>query len=78
MKYLSIIFISFLLPLTTAAQIYYSEAYNIKVTEENDSINDPFTGGFNNAQFSEIDLNQDGKLDYAEAQMMFIIIIVVG
>ncbi|MDB4061105.1 T9SS type A sorting domain-containing protein [Vicingaceae bacterium] len=63
MKYLSIIFISFLLPLTTAAQIYYSEAYNIEVTEENDSINDPFTGGFNNAQFSEIDLNQDGIMD---------------
>ena len=26
-------------------------------------------------QFNQLDLNQDGKLDYAEAQMMFIIII---
>jgi len=29
-------------------------------------------------QFNQLDLNQDGKLDYAEAQMMFIIIIVEG
>lgn len=27
-------------------------------------------------QFNQLDLNQDGKLDYAEAQMMFIIIII--
>jgi len=29
-------------------------------------------------QFNQLDLNQDGKLDYAEAQMMFIIIIMEG
>ena len=29
-------------------------------------------------QFNQLDLNQDGKLDYAEAQMMFIIIVVEG
>ena len=29
-------------------------------------------------QFNQLDLNQDGKLDYAEAQMMFIIVIVEG
>ena len=29
-------------------------------------------------QFNQLDLNQDGKLNYAEAQMMFIIIIVEG
>lgn len=32
----------------------------------------------NEQQFNQLDLNQDGKLDYAEAQMMFIIIIVEG
>ncbi|MFT6166967.1 MAG: hypothetical protein ACJASF_001661 [Vicingaceae bacterium] len=63
MKYLSIIFISLLAPLTTAAQIYFSEAYNIEATEANKPINHPFTGGFNSAQFSEIDLNQDGIMD---------------
>ena len=29
-------------------------------------------------QFNQLDLNQDGKLDYAEAQMIFIIIVVEG
>ena len=29
-------------------------------------------------QFNQLDLNQDGKLDYAEAQMMFIIVVVEG
>ena len=63
MKYLSIIFFSLIAPLTTAAQIYYSETYSIKVTQANKPIEHPFTGGFNSAQFSEIDLNQDGVMD---------------
>ena len=29
-------------------------------------------------EFNELDLNQDGRLNYAEAQMMFIIIIIEG
>ena len=29
-------------------------------------------------QFNQLDLNQDGKLNYAEAQRMFVIIIVEG
>ena len=29
-------------------------------------------------QFNQLDLNQDGRLNYAEAQMMFIIIIIEG
>ncbi len=63
MKYLCIIIVYLLTSLTTYAQIYYSEAYEIEATKENDSIKYPFTGGFNTAQFSEIDLNQDGIMD---------------
>ena len=60
MKYLTLIIVSLILPFTAVAQIYYSEAHNIEVTDGSQPIEDPFTGGFNTAQFSGIDLNQDG------------------
>ena len=63
MKYLTLIIVSLILPFTAVAQIYYSEAHNIEVTDGSQPIEDPFTGGFNTAQFSEIDLNQDGIMD---------------
>jgi len=63
MKFLSIFVISFLAPLTLLAQIYFSEALNIEAVEGTTKIDHPFTGGFNTAQFSEIDLNLDGIMD---------------
>jgi len=63
MKNSLLLFLSFAAPFTISAQIYYSEAYDIEALSENKVIAHPFTGGFNNAQFSEIDLNQDGIMD---------------
>ncbi|MFT6946282.1 MAG: hypothetical protein ACJARP_000693 [Vicingaceae bacterium] len=63
MKYIALIICFLFTQLTSNAQIYFSEALNIEVTEGAEQIEHPFTGGFNNAQFSEIDLNQDGVMD---------------
>jgi len=55
-----IYFISFQL----SAQYNYEEADSSITVELNGQIIDaPFTGGYNTAQFSEFDLNQDGTLD---------------
>jgi hypothetical protein len=63
MKYIALIICFLFTQLTSNAQIYFSEATNIEVTEGAKQVEHPFTGGFNNAQFSEIDLNQDGVMD---------------
>ena len=63
MKYLAILVMFFCSSLTVVAQIYFSEALKIEAIEGTKKIDHPFTGGFNNAQFSEIDLNQDGVMD---------------
>ena len=63
MKYFAIFVIFFFTSLTVVAQIYFSEALKIETFEGTKKIEHPFTGGFNNAQFSEIDLNQDGIMD---------------
>jgi len=62
MKFLFIV-ITFLSYSTLFSQIFYSEAFNIKVVSENSEMPQPLTGGFNTPQFSEIDLNQDGIMD---------------
>ena len=71
MNFLQTFLILTLLPLTSVAQIYYMETNDIEVTKENEKIEDPFTGGFNNAQFSGIDLNQDGIMDLVITDRFF-------
>ena len=63
MKYIALIICFLFTQLPSKAQVFFSEALNIEVMEDAEQVEAPFTGGFNNAQFSEIDLNQDGIMD---------------
>lgn len=57
-------FLLFSISFHLAAQYNYEEAAkNISVEINGQLIDAPFTGGYNTAQFSELDLNQDGILD---------------
>ena len=63
MRIISLILIGFCLSLNIQAQISFKEATDIEVIFGGDSINDPFTAGYNSVQFGEIDLNLDGIKD---------------
>jgi hypothetical protein len=57
-----ILFILGFLSVTVCSAQYLNRA-NISVTENGNSIPNPWSGGLNACQFSEIDLNQDGTND---------------
>lgn len=71
MNHLLLVLFSICTPLSMFGQIYFSEASDIEVTRGNEKVEFPFTGGFNNAQFSEIDLNQDGVMDLVVTDRFF-------
>lgn len=59
---LSIIF-TLTLSINAYCQLIFTEATDIEVVTDNSTYPDAFTGGYNSAQFCEIDLNLDGTMD---------------
>lgn len=57
------IFFLFVFSQAVSGQFSFRANYSIPVTENGIDIRDPFTGGYNNAQFGEIDINLDGIVD---------------
>ena len=58
---LFLLFITFLHP--GYAQFQFEYVTNVPVIVENDTLRNPWAGGLNAGQYSNIDLNQDGTLD---------------
>src|SRR5258708_7494212 len=53
----------FILPLLSFAQHIFHFNDSIPVIKYGDTLKNPWAGGINYAEWSEIDLNQDGKMD---------------
>ena len=49
--------------LNTNAQLLLNRDTTLIISENNITFNSAFSGGINSGQFSEIDLNLDGKMD---------------
>jgi len=58
-----ILVIAFFLINIVNAQYIYEEADNVEVIKNGETLEAPFTSGYNTVQFSEFDLNQDGIMD---------------
>ncbi|NQX98870.1 MAG: VCBS repeat-containing protein, partial [Flavobacteriales bacterium] len=57
------ILIIILLSMSTQAQSFFRNDSIIVLKSNNDTLKNPWAGGFNSVQFSEIDLNLDGIMD---------------
>ena len=62
MKPISWLFLLLCFPLLTIAQSTY-QINGVKVIQHGDTLRNAWVGGFNNPEFSPIDLNQDGLMD---------------
>ena len=63
MKFLFFSIFSILLSTNVICQVYFFEEFGIEVEVNGRKLSDPFTGGFNSVQYSELDLNLDGIND---------------
>lgn len=60
---LTILFLSFFFPVWVMAQLEIVPDNDIKLWKNNEKQANPWAGGFNTPQFSEMDLNKDGIMD---------------
>ena len=63
MRVISILFILLLPSLFLAQKYGFERLYDIPVVESAKTLQNPWSGGLNSSQFSEIDLNLDGVMD---------------
>ncbi len=71
MKSLFAIFFVLLVPVFLSAQIKLIPFDSIPVTADNQNLTNAWTGGFNCPQFSQVDLNNDGKKDLVTFERNF-------